>query len=83
MITREQYNNDVKRFNLGHPASAVFWSRNLCYLVNLDMSRKQSSWQEIHRWCREKIGIDNYSWAGDVFAFRDQEDAVIFKLRWL
>lgn len=39
-------------------------------------------WQEIHKWCRETIGEDNYTWTGEVFWFDDKDNAIEFSLKW-
>lgn len=41
-----------------------------------------NEWQECHRWCREHIGEDHYSWTGSTFWFETDKAAVLFALRW-
>lgn len=43
----------------------------------------KGSWQDIHRWCKEQCGDDNYNWTGSTFWFKREEDAVLFALTWL
>ena len=37
---------------------------------------------DIHNWCRENIGDIHYASTGLTFWFENEEDAIIFKLKW-
>lgn len=39
-------------------------------------------WKELHDWCKQTIGSDNYTWFGTNFWFSDEQDALLFDLRW-
>ena len=39
-------------------------------------------WQEMHIWCVEQFGVDNYAWNGNNFWFETEKDAIMFTLRW-
>jgi hypothetical protein len=68
---------------LGYSAAKDFANRGLIYLVGYrSLTDGQGRWLSVHKWCKEHAGLDNYSWAGDTFAFRDPEIATMFKLRW-
>lgn len=40
------------------------------------------SWQEMHNWCKEKFGAEQYTWTGSLFWFQNERDAIMFMLRW-
>lgn len=40
------------------------------------------SWADIHEWCVDKIGEQHYTWTGEVFWFENEQDALLFTLRW-
>lgn len=39
-------------------------------------------WHEVHKWCRENVGIDNYTWYGSKFVFDRKDFAEDFALLW-
>lgn len=39
-------------------------------------------WSDMHDWCKEYIGVENYTWFGSTFWFSDEQDALLFDLRW-
>jgi len=39
-------------------------------------------WKELHDWCKQNIGSDYYTWFGNVFWFNNEQDALLFDLRW-
>ena len=43
---------------------------------------QDGEWQKIHRWCRENIGEQHYSWTGSTFWFETERAAMLFALRW-
>ena len=47
-------------------------------LVNLTPER---SWEMIHRWCKKNCRGE-FSWSGNTFFFKNNEDATYFALRW-
>jgi len=44
--------------------------------------RHAMHWGEVHRWCIEEFGQENYAWAGNIFWFQTNEAATWFTLRW-
>ena len=50
--------------------------------VQVGLLGREGEWQEIHQWCRDHIGEQNYSWTGSTFWFETERDAVLFALRW-
>lgn len=70
----QAYCNGMK---IGYPAAKSFCERDLCYLVQLN----SGYWQDVHKWCKQNFDED-YSWAGGIFAFKTEEDALLFKLAW-
>jgi hypothetical protein len=45
--------------------------------------RNFGSWSyvQVHQWCREKFG-DRYAQAGNIFWFDNEQDCIMFTLRW-
>lgn len=41
-----------------------------------------SKWPKMHEWCQEQFGRDHYSWTGSTFWFENEQDAVLFTLKW-
>jgi hypothetical protein len=41
-------------------------------------------WYQISEWCRENVGISSNDWDyfDGKFLFKNEEDAIAFKLRW-
>lgn len=39
-------------------------------------------WKELHDWCEKVIGTEHYTWFGNIFWFSDEQDALLFDLRW-
>jgi hypothetical protein len=39
-------------------------------------------WQEMHNWCKEQFGAEQYTWTGSLFWFQNERDAIVFMLRW-
>ncbi len=39
-------------------------------------------WSEVHKWCNENIGSDNYTWYGSNFVFDRKDFAEDFAIRW-
>ena len=39
-------------------------------------------WPEVHRWCCQQFGEQNYIWTGSRFWFVNDRDAALFALRW-
>ena len=39
-------------------------------------------WPEMHDWCKEKFGAGQYTWTGRLFWFQNEQDAIMFMLRW-
>ena len=52
------------------------------YPVQLGMLGLVGEWQECHRWCRDYIGENHYSWTGSTFWFETEKAAIWFALRW-
>lgn len=52
------------------------------YSVKAGLLGVRDEWQEMHRWCRDCVGEDHYSWTGSTFWFENQRDAIMFALRW-
>ena len=46
------------------------------YLNNMNI------WKELHDWCKQTIGSDYYTWFGNTFWFSNEQDALLFDLRW-
>lgn len=51
------------------------------YSVNVGLSGLDD-WQGLHQWCQQQFGTDHYTWTGSVFWFENEQDAVLFTLRW-
>ena len=51
------------------------------YSVLLNASG-HTQWKEVHKWCNEHIGHDNYTWTGSRFWFDTEKDAMLFTLKW-
>lgn len=41
-----------------------------------------SKWPKMHEWCQEQFGRDHYAWTGSTFWFENEQDAVLFTLKW-
>lgn len=41
-----------------------------------------ANWASAQRWCRRTFGQDHYTWHGADFWFENEQDAVLFALRW-
>lgn len=39
-------------------------------------------WKEVHIWCVEEFGQENYAWSGNIFWFQTNEAATWFTLKW-
>lgn len=39
-------------------------------------------WVDVHSWCKEHVGHDNYTWTGSMFWFDTEKDAMFFTLKW-
>jgi hypothetical protein len=52
------------------------------YPYVLVQNSQSNKWSEIHAWCQNVLGQDNYTWTGDVFWFLTEDDAVKFSLVW-
>lgn len=39
-------------------------------------------WKELHDWCQKVIGVEHYTWFGNIFWFSDEQDALLFDLKW-
>ena len=57
------------------------FGQNWNHSVMLD-SQAHDNWPEVHRWCREQFGKENYTWSGSRFYFKESLDAVMFSLKW-
>lgn len=44
--------------------------------------QRHREWTTVHAWCRDHIGEDHYTWTGSRFWFENEQDAVMFLLRW-
>ena len=38
-------------------------------------------WSEMHQWCQQQFG-DRYTWFGHRFFFTNEQDRLLFLLRW-
>lgn len=68
-----------------HTAAGVVraeYSQAGYYPVKLGMLGVVGEWQECHRWCREHVGEQHYSWTGSTFWFETEQAAALFALRW-
>jgi len=50
----------------------------------IEASRKAITdhWQEMHHWCEQQFGKNNYAWTGSSFWFENEKDSVLFALKW-
>jgi hypothetical protein len=39
-----------------------------------------NNWPECHKQCAEMFGKDNYTWTGEIFWFRTEEDILWFRM---
>lgn len=64
----------------------TIWSRRYSeagyHPVKAGMLGVEGEWQEMHEWCRDHFGADNYRWTGSTFWFDKASDATLFALRW-
>ncbi len=67
----------VQGYPISYHTAKKFVVRDLIHLEYCDATQ----WQETHSWCNENFG-EQYSWAGNTFAFKTAEDALLFKLAW-
>ena len=42
---------------------------------------KNHNWTGIHEWCKQYLHFD-YTWFGLEFWFANEQDAVLFRLKW-
>lgn len=49
------------------------------YCVDLN---DHQAWSVCYDWCKENIGEKHYAWFGKTFWFENEQDAVLFRLRW-
>lgn len=70
------------RINLGYDAACRFADKFHYYIVEYESDRHNHAWWEVHEWCSNNFGRENYSWAGNTFAFKTDEHRIMFKLRW-
>lgn len=90
LVSRIKSGNDLYHYaksvglTIGASSAINFFHKGLVHLVGIQNLRGWTvqDWADVHEWCRNTIGKDNYSWAGIVFAFRNPEDAIMFKLAW-
>lgn len=39
-------------------------------------------WYQISTWCNEQIGVHEWDYVNECFIFIDEQDKIMFKLRW-
>lgn len=58
------------------------WYRVLREGGYYDVQIKLSEWEEMHRWLRDNVGEEHYTWTGATFWFEDAETAAWAALKW-
>ena len=66
------------------PGQWIDWHRAFTDQGYHDVALNElTQWQEIHQWCEQQFGQDHYVWTGNRFWFEQEQDAMLFALRWL
>ena len=68
----------VQGLQLGYDAAYAFADKGHIHLA----APRDGLWQDIHTWCESAYGEGNYSWSGNTFGFRTDEEATMFQMRW-
>lgn len=76
--TVDQLRNEARSqaLQLGIDAAISFCSQGYYFLAG----HNEGNWRAVHAWCEDNF--ERYNWAGSTFAFLNEQDAVMFKLRW-
>jgi hypothetical protein len=64
-----------------------FWNLRLqdAGYYGIEPSREaiRDHWQEMHHWCEQQFGKNNYAWTSSTFWFESDRAAMLFTLRWV
>lgn len=65
------------------PVSSVMAAdmREAGYPEAMLCDRDYHRWNEVHAWCDERFG-DAYTWCGQQFFFTNEDDRMLFAMRW-
>lgn len=47
-----------------------------------DVQLGHTDWQEMHKWFKENVGEEHYTWTGSIFWFESKEIAAWAALKW-
>lgn len=53
------------------------------YSVDFEHDMLTEPYENLHEWCREKIGSDHYIWTGSKMWFDNEQSVILFSMRWL
>ena len=71
-----------RAFKVDYEVCLVWIRAGYTHLEKYQMTNPNVSWISMSEWLNANVEKKNYSWSGNVLAFSNDEDAVMFKLKW-
>ena len=60
----------------------IQWADTFHYAGYHSVRVNTRGWHNIHSWCIENFGEQHYTWTGNVFWFDNEQNAIMFALKW-